>query len=512
MQHCALLSVWDKTGLVEFAQGLAGLGWELVGSGGTARTLREAGLPVTEVAQVTGFPEMLGGRVKTLHPAIHAGILARPDPADLAELAAHNLAPVDLVAVNLYPFEATVAQPGTSLEEAVEQVDIGGVALLRAAAKNWARVTVVSRPEQYAGVLAELREHGEVAETTRRRLALEAFRLTAAYDAAIAAYLAGQGFGEGEAFPACLVLAGHLAQVLRYGENPHQAAAYYTYGPGAGPLGGKVLGGKALSYNNLLDLDAAWRAASSLAEPTVAIVKHTNPCGLARAETLLDAYRHALEGDPVSAFGSVVAANRPVDRETAAAMLDLFIEVLAAPAFAPEAVALFQERRPNTRLVALEGAPGPPVPWEVRSVRGGLLLQEPDPCEGDPATWQVVTERAPTPVEQRALEFAWTAAAHVKSNAIVLCTADALVGVGAGQMSRVDAVRVALMKAGPRARGAVLGSDAFFPFPDGVAVAGEAGVTAIVQPGGAQRDAEVIAEANRWGMAMVFTGRRHFRH
>ncbi len=512
MQRCAFLSVWDKTGLVEFAQGLVSLGWELVASGGTARALREASLPVTDVAQVTGFPEMLGGRVKTLHPAIHAGILARPDAADLAELAAYGLAPMDLVAVNLYPFEATVARPGVSLAEAVEQIDIGGVALLRAAAKNWARVTVVSQPEQYTGVLAELQERGEVAEATRRRLALEAFRLTAAYDAAIASYLAQQGFGGEEAFPTRLLLGGHLAQVLRYGENPHQAAAYYTYRPGVGPLGGKVLGGKALSYNNLLDLDAAWRAATSLAEPAVAIIKHTNPCGLARADTLLEAYRRALEGDPVSAFGSVVAANRPVDAEVAAAMLDLFIEVLAAPSFVPEAVALFQEQRPNTRLVAMEDAEAPLVPWEVRSVRGGFLLQEPDPCQDDPAAWQVVTERAPTPEERRALEFAWRAVAHVKSNAIVLCQGDALVGVGAGQMSRVDAVRVALMKAGPRARGTVLASDAFFPFPDGVAVAGEAGVTAVVQPGGAQRDAEVIAEANRWGMAMVFTGRRHFRH
>jgi phosphoribosylaminoimidazolecarboxamide formyltransferase/IMP cyclohydrolase len=512
MQRRALLSVWDKESLVEFARGLVDLGWELVGSGGTARALRDAGLPVTDVAQVTGFPEMLGGRVKTLHPAIHAGLLARPDPADLAELAAHGLAPVDLVAVNLYPFEATVARPGVSLDEAVEQIDIGGVALLRAAAKNWARVTVVSAPGQYAEVLAELRAHGQATEATRRRLALEAFRLTAAYDAAIAAYLADRGFGGEEKFPVRLTLAGHLAQVLRYGENPHQAAAYYTYRPGAGPLGGKVLGGKALSYNNLLDLDAAWRTATSLAEPAVAIIKHTNPCGLARADTLLEAYRRALEGDPVSAFGSVVAANRPVDPETAAAMLDLFIEVLAAPAFAPEAAALFQERRPNTRLVAMGDAEAPLVPWEVRSVRGGLLLQEPDPCEDDPATWRVVTERAPSPQEWRALEFGWRAVAHVKSNAIVLCQADALVGVGAGQMSRVDAVRVALMKAGPRAGGAVLASDAFFPFPDGVAVAGEAGVTAVVQPGGAQRDEEVIAEANRWGMAMVFTGRRHFRH
>ncbi|MBC7223251.1 MAG: bifunctional phosphoribosylaminoimidazolecarboxamide formyltransferase/IMP cyclohydrolase [Anaerolineae bacterium] len=512
MPRRALLSVWDKEGLVEFGQGLAALGWELVASGGTARALRAAGLPVTEVAQVTGFPEMLGGRVKTLHPAIHAGLLARPTPSDLEELAAHGLAPMDLVAVNLYPFEATVARPGVTLEEAVEQIDIGGVALLRAAAKNWARVAVVSQPSQYAGVLAELREQGQVTEATRRRLALEAFRLTAAYDAAIAAYLAGQGFSGEEAFPARLVLAGHLAQVLRYGENPHQAAAYYTSRPGEGPLGGRLLGGKPLSYNNLLDLDAAWRAASSLAEPAVAIIKHTNPCGLARAHTILEAYRRALEGDPVSAFGSVVAANRPVDREAAEAMVDLFIEVLAAPAFASEAVALFQERRPNTRLVTMGDAAEPPVPWEVRSVRGGFLLQEPDPCQDDPAQWQVVTKRAPTPEEWHALEFGWKAVAHVKSNAIVLCHADALVGVGAGQMSRVDAVRVALMKAGDRARGAALASDAFFPFPDGVAVASEAGVTAVVQPGGAQRDAEVIAEADRRGMAMVFTGRRHFRH
>ncbi|MGQ9585253.1 MAG: bifunctional phosphoribosylaminoimidazolecarboxamide formyltransferase/IMP cyclohydrolase [Anaerolineae bacterium] len=508
----ALLSVSDKTGLVELGQGLSALGWELVASGGTARTLREAGLEVLEVSQVTGFPEALGGRVKTLHPAIHAGILARANAQDMEELAAQGLAPIDLVVVNLYPFEATMARPGVSLAEAVEEIDIGGVALLRAAAKNAARVTVLSHPDQYDPVLAELREQGALSEATRRRLALAAFRLTAAYDAAIAAYLGGQGFDAGETFPVRLVLPAHRAQVLRYGENPHQSAAYYTFRAGDGPLGGQVLGGKALSYNNLLDLDAAWRAAQGFAEPTVAIIKHTNPCGLARAGNLVEAYRRALAGDPVSAFGSVVAANRPVDDATAREMLELFIEVLAAPGFSDEAEAAFHERRPTTRLVVLEGADPAPLPWEVRSVRGGLLLQEPDPCQDDPADWRVVTEREPTAQEWRALEFGWRAVAHVKSNAIVLCDGDALLGVGAGQMSRVDAVRLAVAKAGERARGAVLASDAFFPFPDGIAEAGKVGVTAVIQPGGSARDAEVIAEANHHGMAMVFTGRRHFRH
>jgi len=508
----ALLSVSDKTGLLELGEGLAALGWELVASGGTAGTLREAGLEVMDVSQVTGFPEALGGRVKTLHPAIHAGILARADAADVEELAARGLSPIDVVVVNLYPFEETVARAGVSLADALEQIDIGGVALLRAAAKNVARVAVLSHPDQYGPVLAELQEGGEVSAATRRLLGLAAFRLTAAYDAAIAMYLAGQGFAPDEAFPARLVFPAHRMQVLRYGENPHQSAAYYTFRPGDGPLGGRVLGGKALSYNNLLDLDAAWRAASGFAEATVAIIKHSNPCGLARAETLAEAYRRALAGDPVSAFGSVVAANRPVDGEAAQEMVELFIEVLAAPAFAPEAEALFHERRPNLRLVVMDGTDSSPVGWEVRSVRGGLLLQEPDPADDDPGEWWVVTEREPTPEEWRALSFGWKAVAHVKSNAIVLCDGDALVGVGAGQMSRVDAVRLAIMKAGDRAAGTVLASDAFFPFPDGVALAALAGVTAVIQPGGARRDEEIVAEANRRGMAMVCTGRRHFRH
>ncbi|NLE76525.1 MAG: bifunctional phosphoribosylaminoimidazolecarboxamide formyltransferase/IMP cyclohydrolase [Chloroflexi bacterium] len=507
----ALLSVADKSGLLELGQALADLGWELVASGGTARALRGAGLQVADVSDLTGFPEALGGRVKTLHPAIHAGILARPDPADLQELAQRGLAPIDMVVVNLYRFEETVAKPNVSLAEAIEEIDIGGVALLRAAAKNCARVAVLCEPAQYQSVVAELREQGALSEATRRRLAVEAFRTTALYDAAISTYLTGLGFGGDEPFPPKMALPAHRVQTLRYGENPHQSAAYYTFRAGDGPMGGQVLGGKALSYNNLLDLDAAWRAAQTFHEPTVAIIKHTNPCGLARADTLTEAYRLALAGDPVSAYGSVVAANRPLDMDTAREMVKLFIEVLAAPAFDPGVEELFRGKRASCRLVAIPQEPAS-FPWEVRSVRAGLLVQDPDPVEDDPAEWKVVSQRQPTPAEREALAFAWKVAAHVKSNAIVLCSRDAVFGVGAGQMSRVDSVRLAASKAGKRAVGSVLGSDAFFPFADGITEAAKAGVTAVIEPGGSTRDADAIAEADKHGLALVFTGRRHFRH
>jgi phosphoribosylaminoimidazolecarboxamide formyltransferase/IMP cyclohydrolase len=503
----ALLSVSNKQGLVEFGRGLAELGVELIATGGTARALTEAGLAVRPIEDVTGFPEILDGRVKTLHPAVHGGILARRDQAHLAELEAQGIAPIDLVAVNLYPFAETVAQPGTTLTEAIEQIDIGGVALLRAAAKNFAYVAVVPDPADYATVLAELRERGDLSLTTRQHLALKAFRHTASYDAAISRYLTTHF--EEDAFPATLPLNLTKLADLRYGENPHQQAVLYSLGATGSSLGGNLLQGKALSYNNILDLDAAWRIASDFAAPTLAIIKHGNPCGVASNPNLADAFRAALASDPVSAFGSIIAANRPFDGEVALALGDLFVEAIAAPAFTPEARQTLASR-PNCRLLEMSGTED--WAWEMRSVRGGLLVQEEDTIAEDEAGWKVVTERKPTAEELEALRFAWKVVKHVKSNAIVLGRGTATVGVGAGQMSRVDAVRLAIAKAGHRAQGAVLASDAFFPFPDGVEEAARAGVTAIVQPGGSRGDAGVIEATNAHSLAMLFTGMRHFRH
>jgi phosphoribosylaminoimidazolecarboxamide formyltransferase/IMP cyclohydrolase len=508
----AMLSVSNKEGLVEFAQGLAELGVELIATGGTARALREAGLAVRPIEDVTGFPEILDGRVKTLHPAIHGGILARRDESHLAELEAHGIAPIELVAVNLYPFAETVAWSGTTLAEAIEQIDIGGVALLRAAAKNFLHVVVVSDPKDYPSLLEELRQRGDVSLEKRRHLALKAFCCTASYDAAISRYLASIFKGE-ERLPPRLQLDLFKRKDLRYGENPHQRAAFYTVGAAEGPLGGTLLQGKELSYNNILDLDAAWHLVSDFAAPTLAIIKHSNPCGVASAYELASAFRAALASDPVSAFGSIIAANRPFDGDVALALGDLFVEAIAAPAFTSEAREVLAER-PNCRLLEMLGAgeQGSKGEWEIRSVRGGLLVQEADTTAEDEADWNVVTERRPTAEELEALSFAWRVVKHVKSNAIVLARETATVGVGAGQMSRLDAVRLAVAKAEERARGSVLASDAFFPFPDGVKEAAQAGATAIVQPGGSRRDAEVIEAANAHGLAMLFTGVRHFRH
>ncbi|MBL7183617.1 MAG: bifunctional phosphoribosylaminoimidazolecarboxamide formyltransferase/IMP cyclohydrolase [Anaerolineae bacterium] len=516
----ALLSVSNKEGLVEFGRGLAELGAELIATGGTARALGEAQLAVRPIEDVTGFPEILDGRVKTLHPAVHGGILARRDEGHLAELEAQGIAPIDLVAVNLYPFVETVAKPGTTLAEAIEQIDIGGVALLRAAAKNFAHVAAVSDPADYATVLAELREQGDLSIATRRRLALKAFRHTASYDAAISRYLTTQF--EEAAFPAALHLNLTKLADLRYGENPHQQAALYSLGSppflppnfggergGESPLGGNLLQGKALSYNNILDLDAAWRLVSDFAAPTLVIIKHGNPCGVASDANLADAFRAALASDPVSAFGSIIAANRPFDGEVALALGDLFVEAIAAPAFTAEAREVLAER-PNCRLLEMSGTED--LAREMRSVRGGLLVQEKDAIPEDETGRKVVTERKPTVEELEALRFAWKVVKHVKSNAIVLAKGMATVGIGAGQMSRVDAVRLAIAKAGERARGAVLASDAFFPFPDGVEEAAKAGITAIVQPGGSRGDAAVIEAADARGLAMLFTAVRHFRH
>lgn len=505
----SLISVSDKTGLVELGRGLVALGFELVASGGTAKALAAAGLSVVEVSQLTGFPEVLDGRVKTLHPAVHAGILARRTPEHLAELAAHGLAPIDVVVCNLYPFADTVARPGVTEAEAVEQIDIGGVTLLRAAAKNFERVVVVCDPTDYEPVLEALRQ-GTVDLDLRRRLALKAFHHTAAYDAAIASYLAHRVEPEA-GFPSVVHLTLERAQLLRYGENPHQHAALYrTAGQ---PPAFEQLGGKEMSYNNWLDLDAAWGLAQEFREPTVCIIKHTNPCGVASAGNLAEAYARALASDPVSAFGSIIAVNRTADLALAEAMADLFVEVVIAPDYTEEALAKYR-RKANLRILRPlrpGTATGQPA-TSLRTVQAGWLVQTPDAQLEAPSSWQVVTQREPTAAELADLDFAWRVAKHVKSNAIVFAKERATVGVGAGQMSRVDSVYLAARRAGERARGAVLASDAFFPFPDGVEAAAEAGVTAVVQPGGSVRDQEVIAACDRLGLAMCFTGVRHFRH
>lgn len=496
----AILSVYDKTGLADFARSLSELGWTLIASGGTARLLNEQGLAVTEVADYTGSPEILSGRVKTLHPAIHGGLLARQTEDDRQQLEALGWDYIDLVAVNLYPFEQTIMEPGATLEDAIENIDIGGVTLVRAAAKNFERVTLVCDPADYETVLTELRSGG-VSSQTRRRLAVKGFAQTTRYDASISGYLAPDGAFSFQAYP---------VQVLRYGENPHQSATLYGYEPGAGPLGGMALQGKPLSYNNLLDLDAAWRAAVYFDRPTVCIVKHLSPCGLASADTLAEAFPQALASDPVSAFGSVIATNRSFDADIAQALGSLFVECIAAPGFTPKALEILT-RHKNLRLVDMPSTIVDPL-FELRSVNGGILRQAVD--LGDPAdtAWHVVTQRQPTEAEWHSLRFAWKACQHVKSNAIVFAQDEATVGIGGGQPNRVDCVRIAAQRAGDKARGAVMASDAFFPFPDSVEAAAQAGITAIVEPGGSVRDGESIAVADTHGIAMVFTGVRHFRH
>jgi len=512
----AIFSVHDKTGLAEFAGDLERLGWNILASGGTARVLNAAGIRVREIADYTGAPEILGGRVKTLHPAIHGGILARGSGGDFEEIGRLGYEAVDLVVVNLYPFERTIADPSSSYEDGVEQIDIGGVALIRAAAKNHGRVTVVCDIADYKVVLDELKARGAVPEAMRRRLAAKAFSHTALYDTAIGSWLADKsGKSEEEEgrieFP--FILRGWKAQELRYGENPHQSAQLYAFGKGSGPLGGRVLQGKELSYNNLLDLDAAWQAAGRFSRPAVVVVKHLSPCGVAESrsageETLPDALSLAVECDPVSAFGGVVATNAVFTAACAERLGSLFVECIAAPGFDEGALALLSKRK-NLRLVV----PGPGKQLsEIRTVLGGFLRQDID--AGDPAgtEWRTVSKRAPTEAESVDLRFTWKACMSVKSNAIVLASGGATVGIGCGQPNRVDSVRIAVKRAGERAKASVLASDAFFPFPDSVEEAARAGVTAIVHPGGSVRDAESIDAADRAGIAMVVTGVRHFRH
>lgn len=512
-----LLSVHDKTGLATFAGGLVDLGWEVIASGGTAQTLQAAGIPVTPVERITRHPEMLGGRVKTLHPAIHGAILARDLETDFDELKQHGYAPISMVVCNLYPFQQTVSAPGVTLADAIEQVDIGGVTLLRAAAKNFTRVTVLCDTADYAPILAQVREAGAVDETTRRHLAVKAFAHTRDYDTAIHAYLAG-GLGSKptespESLPETVSLGlTRIGGALRYGENPHQKAALYAAGPVQGPFGGQVLGGKELSYNNMLDIDAALRTVASFEAdgPTVVIVKHLTPCGIASAGSLPDAFAGAYASDPTSAFGCVMAVNATVDEAFVQALGDLFIEVIAAPGFTPGAQDQLHTRRKNCRLLAVPKIV--PPAFEYRSIAGGMLVQTPDAGDPPETKWRVVTKRQPTERETAALIYAWKAVQHVRSNAIVLALPNATIGVGGGVSSRLDAAQLAVEKAGERARGAVLASDAFFPFPDSLEAGLMAGVTAVIEPGGALRDKDVIAAADAAGIAMVFTGVRHFRH
>jgi len=514
--HRAILSVTDKTGLVEFARKLSALGIELISTGGTAKLLRDSGVTVKDISELTGFPEMLDGRVKTLHPKVHGGILhRRGDPKHVAAVAEHGIASIDMVVVNLYAFEKTAAKPGVAFEELIENIDIGGPSMIRSAAKNFHDVAIVTSPSDYESIADELqREGGALSLATKWRLAQKAFATTAAYDSAIASTLERISADslrlqpDAGTFPQTLRFTFQKTLDLRYGENPHQTAAMYSDGSDVGVANALQLQGKELSYNNIVDLQAAWDLAQEFDEPVVAIIKHTNPCGTATGETLAEAYKRALECDPVSAFGGVIGVNRPIDAEAAEEMHKLFLEVIAAPSFDEAAKAKFVTKK-NLRLVEVTPAD---QRWVLKNVSGGLLVQDSDVRPLQPADLKVVTQRPPTPEETRALLFAWKVCKHVKSNAIVYARDGQTVGVGAGQMSRVDSAKLGAMKAQLPLKGTVAASDAFFPFPDGVEEIARAGATAIIQPGGSQRDPEVIAAADRLGLAMLFTGVRHFRH
>ncbi|MBA4067980.1 MAG: bifunctional phosphoribosylaminoimidazolecarboxamide formyltransferase/inosine monophosphate cyclohydrolase [Isosphaera sp.] len=521
----ALLSVSDKTGLVDFARELVTkYGVELVATGGTRAALADAGLPVTDIAALTKFPEILDGRVKTLHPAVYAGLLARRDkPEHLATLAEHGLPEINLVVCNLYPFEATVARPGVTETEAVENIDIGGPCMVRAAAKNFDAVAVVVDPAQYDEVLLNLKNHdGQVPGDFRRQLAFVAFARIADYDSAITDYFTGlmpKGGADGETeWDEEFDPPFNRKQLLRYGENPHQKAAFYAEPDLDRPCvtTAEQLHGKELSYNNILDLDAALNLAREFASPACVVVKHNNPCGAATAPAVADAFRRAWDGDPQSAFGGILAFNRPLDADTAAALTDpaarRFIECVIAPDYDPPALDALRRWKENVRLLRTGPLVGTPQGLDYRRVDGGLLVQTRDVGADDPAGWKCVTARTPTEAEAAALHFAWLVCKHVKSNAIVLARDTHVVGVGAGQMSRVDSVEIAVRKAGDRSKGSVLASDAFFPFPDNVEAAAAAGVTAVIQPGGSVKDKDSVAACDRHGLAMLFTGVRHFKH
>ena len=513
----AILSVTDKTGLVDFARKLSSFGVELISTGGTAKLLRDSGISVKDISELTGFPEMLDGRVKTLHPKVHGGILhRREDASHRTAVAEHGIKPIDMVVVNLYAFEKTAAKPGVHFEEIIENIDIGGPSMIRSAAKNFHDVAVVTSPSDYGAIAEEMsKSGGELSSATKWRLAQRAFATTAAYDSAIASTLERvsanghfQLHPQEEGFPQTLRMSFTKNMDLRYGENPHQKAAMYSDGSGTGVANGHQLQGKELSYNNIVDLQAAWDLAQEFDEPVCAIIKHTNPCGTATGSSLLEAYKKALECDPVSAFGGVIGVNREIDGPAAEEMAKLFLEVIAAPGFTEEAKAKFASKK-NLRLVLIANAP---QKWVLKNVSGGILLQDADVRPLQESDLKVVTKRAPTSEEKRALLFAWKVCKHVKSNAILYARDGQSVGVGAGQMSRVDSCRIGAMKAVLPLNGTVAASDAFFPFPDGVEEIAKAGATAIIQPGGSVRDQEVIEAADRLGLAMIFTGVRHFRH
>ena len=512
----AILSVTDKSGLVDFARKLSSLGVELISTGGTAKLLRDSSIPVKDISELTGFPEMLDGRVKTLHPKVHGGILhRREDPAHRTAVAEHGILPIDMVVVNLYAFEKTATRPGAHFDELIENIDIGGPSMIRSAAKNFQEVAVVTSPADYEQIADELaRSGGELSSATRWHLAQKAFATTAAYDSAIASTLErvsanGRFDLHGEAgFPRTLRLSFNKVTDLRYGENPHQQAAMYSDGSGKGVANGRQIQGKELSYNNIVDLEAAWEMAQEFEEPACAIIKHTNPAGTATGKSLVEAYKKALECDPVSAFGGVIGVNRPLDGAAADEMAKLFLEVIAAPSFDEAAKAKFAAKK-NLRLIEVTHAP---QRWVLKNVSGGILLQDSDVRPLTDSDLKVVSKRQPTAEEKRALLFAWKVCKHVKSNAIVYARDGQTVGVGAGQMSRVDSCKLGAMKAVLPLQGTVAASDAFFPFPDGVEEIAKAGATAIIQPGGSVRDPEVIEAADRLGLAMIFTGVRHFRH
>lgn len=520
----ALISVSDKQGLIPFAQGLVRLGFELLSTGGTRKSLEAAGVPVLDVAQYTGFPEMMDGRVKTLHPKVHGGLLGRPDLAeDAKSMNEHGITPFELVVVNLYPFVETISKPNVTAEEAIEQIDIGGPSMLRSAAKNHKYVGVVTCPSQYARVLNEL-EHGPLDFSHRRELAAAAFEMTARYDRAIADYMQGltvdSSTGPDAEFPASLTLSYERRSSLRYGENPHQRAAFYVESnpPASTLAAAQILHGKELSYNNLLDLDSAMQIVREFRRPAAVVIKHNNPCGCALAETLSDAYVKADAGDPVSAFGSILGFNRPVDEATADQLCvpGHFIEAIIAPSYSDAAFAKLTSAPKWKASVRLLKCPAMldarSVSQEYRRVTGGMLVQDRDEAAELNNEWKVVTSRAPTFAEMSDLEFAWLVCKHVKSNAILFAKGEQVIGVGAGQMSRLDSSYIASYKASERARGGVCASDAFFPFRDGIDQIHEAGITAVIQPGGSKRDDEVIAACNEYNIAMVMTGRRHFKH
>src|SRR5579884_2346307 len=511
----AILSVTDKTGIADFAHKLASMGVELISTGGTAKLLRDSGINVKDISDLTGFPEMLDGRVKTLHPKVHGGILhRREDPAHRAAVAEHGIEPIDMVVVNLYAFEKTAAKQGVHFQELIENIDIGGPSMIRSAAKNFHDVAIVTSPADYDSISTELeRDKGQLSKETKWRLAQKAFATTAAYDSAIASTLeritpSKVDLQHESGFPDTIRFSFHKVLDLRYGENPHQKAAMYSDGSGLGVANARQLQGKELSYNNIVDLQAAWDLAQEFEEPVCAIIKHTNPCGTATGKTLSEAYKRALECDPVSAFGGVIGVNRPIDPETATEMAKLFVEAIAAPGFDEAARSIFATKK-NLRLVEIVPMP---EKWVLKNVSGGVLVQDADSITFDESKLKVVSKRQPTAEEMRALKFAWIVCKHVKSNAILYARDGQSLGVGAGQMSRVDSAKIGAMKAVLPLKGCVAASDAFFPFPDGVEEIAKAGATAIIQPGGSVRDQEVIDTADRLGLAMVLTGIRHFRH